>query len=378
MARASSVMSHYLIDGRYIQDRCPGIARYVFNLTCALAGAAPDRRFAVLIDPTAANTRFDAGVLSALPNVELRPCPVAVFSLSEQRLGLGGLLRGASVYHSPSYTMPLRTGMASVLTLFDATPFVIADEVRGSLRRLAVRSLYRLSARRARRVIAPSRSAARELQAALSLPDARLSIVPLGVGFPFRPATTSSVGAVRHRLGLPDSYVLYLGTNKPKKNLPRLVQAWARVPGPASLVIAGAWDDRYPEARRLAASLGQEHRILFRPNVPEADVPLLVAGAVAFVFPSLHEGFGLPPLEALACGTPVVCSGSSSLPEVVGEAALFFDPTRVDSMTDAIARMLDDRDLRARLRDRGLAVAAGFTWERAARGTLAVYEEAAR
>jgi glycosyltransferase involved in cell wall biosynthesis len=139
------------------------------------------------------------------------------------------------------------------------------------------------------------------------------------------------------------------------------------------LVIAGPWDSRYPQAQELTVRLGLTERVLFRHDVIEADLPALVSGARLFVFPSVHEGFGLPPLEAMQCGTPVACARVSALSEVTGDAAFPFDPFNVPGMSTALSHLLEDADLRAELADRGLRRAQLFTWERTARETMAAY-----
>jgi alpha-1,3-rhamnosyl/mannosyltransferase len=174
--------------------------------------------------------------------------------------------------------------------------------------------------------------------------------------------------------------VLYLGSNKPHKNLVRLIEAWRIVTSsfqlPAScLIVAGVWDERYPEVKLRAAELGLGDRVIFLGPVAESDLPALYSGATLFAFPSIYEGFGLPVLEAMACGVPVVCSNVSSLPEVAGAAALLVDPLDVDGLAAAIGRVLADGNLRAELRQKGVAQAARFTWEETARRTLAIYRE---
>ncbi len=140
-----------------------------------------------------------------------------------------------------------------------------------------------------------------------------------------------------------------------------------------TLVIAGAWDSRYPEPRQQVEALELENAVRFLGPVPEADLPALYSGATLFVFPSLYEGFGLPPLEAMACGTPVIASNASSLPEVVGEAGILIDPHDVRALTEAMRRALTDEQLRKELQIKGLDRAKQFTWERAAQETLEVY-----
>ncbi|HID89588.1 MAG TPA: glycosyltransferase family 1 protein, partial [Anaerolineae bacterium] len=188
----------------------------------------------------------------------------------------------------------------------------------------------------------------------------------------------------RRKYGLPERYILYLGSNKPHKNLVRLVEAWALVTkrgtrdtehgSRTTLVIAGAWDPRYPESRERAESLGLGN-IRWLGPVPESDLPALYTGATVFVFPSLYEGFGLPVLEAMACGAPVICSNVSSLPEVAGDAAVTFTPTDPGAIADALDRVLNDAGLCADLRDRGLRRARLFSWDQSARRTLALYRE---
>jgi alpha-1,3-rhamnosyl/mannosyltransferase len=190
------------------------------------------------------------------------------------------------------------------------------------------------------------------------------------------------VAAVRARYDLPERYLLYLGSNKPHKNLERLVEAWALLqPQPAALVIAGSWDSRYPEARQRAAALsrspaplaGLERQLLWLGPVPEADLPALYSGALLFVFPSLYEGFGLPVLEAMACGTPVACSNTSSLPEVAGDAALLANPLDTQELARAMRTALEDESLRQEMSEKGLKRAQGFSWLRTAQRTLETY-----
>jgi glycosyltransferase involved in cell wall biosynthesis len=372
--RLAAPAPRYAIDGRYIHDRCPGLARYVYNLVRALAALAPDRELVVVVDPSAPNTRYDMPALAAARNVQLRECRLPILSTAEQRLATTGVLRGTSLYHSPAYSKPLWCGTPSVLTLFDATPFLVRDEVPGRCARLALRVAYALATRTARATITASHASADELRAVIGRRADRLSVIPLGVDPSFAPPSRAARADLRQRTGLPSSYLLYVGSNKPKKNLPALVDAWARVDTRIPLVIAGPGHARYPAARERAAALGLESRVLFRGEVSPADLPVLLGGALAFVFPSLHEGFGLPPLEAMACGVPVACSNRAALPEVCGDAALLFDPGDAQAIADALARMLDDRNLREQLAARGHARAATFTWERTAAATLAVYD----
>ncbi len=175
-------------------------------------------------------------------------------------------------------------------------------------------------------------------------------------------------------MGLPEQYILYAGYNRPHKNLGRLIEAWARLqPQPLPLAIAGVLDPRFKMAERKAEILRLGDAIRFIGPVPESDLPALYCGAELFVFPSAYEGFGLPVLEAMACGTPVACSEAGSLPEIAGGAAVLFDPSDVDAMANAIEGTLANPDLRAALSRQSVTRAAQFSWETTGRLTLAAY-----
>jgi glycosyltransferase involved in cell wall biosynthesis len=197
----------------------------------------------------------------------------------------------------------------------------------------------------------------------------------------FQPVRDEEViEAVKARYGIAGDYILFVGTLQPRKNLIRLVKAFADCRSPIAdcrLVIAGKKGWLYQEIFRRVEELGLEKKVVFTGYVPEGDLPALLSGAHLFVFPSLYEGFGLPVLEAMACGTPVVCSNASSLPEVAGDAALMVDPLDVEGLATAMERVLSDEELRAELTERGFKQARKFSWERCARETLAVLERAA-
>lgn len=372
-------MATFIIDGRYIQDHFPGIGRYVYNLIAALARIAPDDRLRVVRNPAPGNTRYDLQALGAIPNVEWVQVGAPTFSMREHLLGASGdLYRDAALWHSAYYAMPYMLPLPVVLTLEDVTPLVLSAEMPDRSRRMVYRALNRIAARRAAHIITLSDAARQDLVRVLRLPPEKITVVPLAPDPQFHPATSAEIERARARLNLPPVYVLYVGSNKPHKNLARLVQAWAQVRTEATLVIAGHWDTRYPEARQEAGRLGLGERVLFRPNVPARELPALMSAARVFVFPSLHEGFGLPPLEAMACGAPVACAYASSLPEVIGNAGYVFDPLRVQDIASALSHLLDDAHLRWELRAKALMQARRFSWERTARDTRRVYEQVAR
>ncbi len=365
------------VDGRYIQDHFPGIGRYTYNLIRSLAEIAPRDRFLVLYDPKAPNRRYHLSALASYPNIELVPVEVSTLSLAEQ-YRLPSLIKGLKVdlLHWPYYIKPYLLALPSVVTLYDLIPKIYPQYMPSAWARLAFEVAVRLAIRNARRVISVSHSAKRDVVRLLGVRPSQVSVTPLGVEGRFRPLGEGVLATARDRYGLPERYVLYLGINKPHKNLVRLVEAFSKVETSYPLVLAGREDPRYPQAREAVARLGVEERVIFLGEVADGDLPALYSGATLFVFPSLYEGFGLPVLEAMACGTPMVCSKASSLPEIVGSAALMVDPFDTASLAEAMGRALGDGSLRATMREKGLERAAGFTWERTARETLSIYEEA--
>ena len=168
--------------------------------------------------------------------------------------------------------------------------------------------------------------------------------------------------------------MLYMGINKPHKNLVFLLEVFSELDTKVKLVLAGKEDPRYPEARQKAERLNLGESVVFLGEVADNDLPMLYSGAELFVFPSLHEGFGLPVLEAIACGTPVVCSNTSSLPEIVADAALTLDPLDREAWAVALMEVLEREALRAEMREKGLKRAAAFSWEETARRTWEVYQ----
>lgn len=237
---------------------------------------------------------------------------------------------------------------------------------------------YRLTIARgirgARHVIADSEATARDIEARLGVPRARVSVAPLGVSPEFYPRDASEQARVRARYSLPDAFLLFVGTIEPRKNLVRLIEAHAQVEEGPPLAIAGRRGWKFEAT--LSAAARKPERILFPDFIDEDDLSAVLSAAHAFVWPSLWEGFGLPPLEAMACGTPVLTSNTSSLPEVVGDAGVLVDPENVESIAEGLRRVTGDEELRARLRTAGVARAAKFSWEATGKQVVAGYERA--
>ena len=373
-------MTTYILDARSATNHFPGIGRYVSNLSRALATEITAGEHLLLLHDPSQPSRWQ--LPAAAEKVTRQAAAVPLFGIGQQwRVPLALRRHQARLYHSPYYLMPYWTGVPAVLTLYDLIPRRFPHTVSPRAR-LLFRLTTWLALQRATHVITTSAATRRDLLAAYRLPPQRVAAIPLAPDPHFYPQAPAAVARIRRHYQLPDRYVLYVGINKPHKNLARLLDAWQRLVGnaadPPALLIAGAWDPRYPEPIARAAELQLGGSIRFLGPVAEQDLPALYSGATVFVFPSLYEGFGLPVIEAMACGTAVACTNASSLPEVAGDAALYFDPTRPPAIAEAIGRLLAEEELRHDLAQRGLEQAAQFTWSKTAAATLEIYRQVAR
>jgi len=291
--------------------------------------------------------------------------------------------RRLDLAHVPYFASPLFPTVPTVVTVHDLIPLIL-PAYRGSL---LVRSYTRLvaaAARKAEAVITVSQASQRDIVRHLHIPPERVHVTYEAAGETFQPVENEAqLAAVRQKYALPKRYLLYLGGFDQRKNLPTLLKGFALLVNKrqAQLVIAGKLPGRaspmFPDPRRLIEELGVEESVIFTGWVSEEDKPALLSEAVAFLFPSLYEGFGLPALEAMACCIPVVASNRSSLPEVVGEGGILVEPTDAESLAEAMEALLVDDALRAELRQRALVQAAKFSWEKTALETLAVYRRVA-
>jgi glycosyltransferase involved in cell wall biosynthesis len=294
------------------------------------------------------------------------------------RLSLEIARRAPDVLFVPAHVVPL-VHPRSVVTIHDLGYHAFPEAHPPRDRRYLALST-RWSASVARRVIVPSAATARDLTAAHGIPPERIAVIPHGHHPRFRPLPPDGVARGLARLGLRQPYLLALGTLQPRKNLARTLAAFEEIVArglPHQLVLVGrqGWLAD-PIFATIARPDSPAHgRVTLTGYLADDDLPIVYTGADALVFPSLYEGFGLPAIEAMACGTPVLTSTTSSMPEVVGDAALLVDPLDTAAIAAGMARITSDQTLRAALRERGLARAATFTWRRAAEQTLAVLEE---
>jgi glycosyltransferase involved in cell wall biosynthesis len=371
------------VNAVFLEPGMGGLGTYVLELVPALLRAAPGLRMTLLAN------RAGRALLAQQPwagEVALDVPPLITrrgLRAAGELTVLGAIAsRRFDVLHSPALTAPLATRAANVVVLADTTWLSVPDLGKGQVATVRLwQAVVPRVARRADRVIAISQASAHDVETRLHVDPARIDVIPLGYGSPARSAPTPEP-ELRAALGLgAGPIVLNVGMKKRHKNQRRVVQALAQiraaVPG-AQLVLAGAPSPYDAELRAEADALGLADAVALPGYVDEADLEGLYAAAVAFVFPSLNEGFGLPVLEAMARGVPVVTSDRSALPEVAGDAALLVDPTSVDAIATATIRAITDAATRARLIAAGRERPAAFSWDRTAQETLAAWERARR
>lgn len=349
------------------------------ELIPALVKAAPDVRFTAFVNR-------EAAAAGGGPWGEILPAvtvPVNARNRIQWVRGEQTLLprlaarEGVDLLHSLASTAPARGRFRRVVTVHDLI-YARFPEAHAGIRDLGMRLLVPLAVRRSDRVIVDSQSTRRDLVELLGAPEDRIDVAPLGLGAVKR-ADPLPEPELRRRLDLGDrAVVLSLSAKRPHKNLLALIGALASIPAERRplLVLPGYATAHEAELRERAHTLGLQDDVRFLGWLSAEELEGLWSLALAFVYPSLYEGFGLPVLEAMARGVPVACSNASSLPEVAGDAALMFDPRDETAIATAVEQLLSDRATAERLRARGLERAREFTWERTARMTLDSYTRA--
>jgi glycosyltransferase involved in cell wall biosynthesis len=368
------------IDAHSVGTGLGGNESYATNLIEALAEIDNSNRYTLYVTRREAVDRFrnrwpNFNVRSTLPHTPLIRIPVTLSAeLRRNRV---------DVLHV-QFTAPPVAPCPVVVSIHDLS-FEHLPETFKRRSRMQLRMTVRRSARRASMIITPSAHARDDIIATYGVDVNKVSVIPLAAADTFRPVINANeIQRVAKTYGIDGEYILCVGSIQPRKNLSRLFQAYSllrraepdgKLP---KLVVVGKYAWLFEETLRTLHQLELRSSVIMTGYVPEVDLPALYSGALCFVYPSYFEGFGLPPLEAMKCGTPVIAGNRTSIPELVGDAAALADPFDVVDMASKIKHVIEDADLRSALRLKGLERSKLFGWQETARHTLAVYEKAAK
>jgi glycosyltransferase involved in cell wall biosynthesis len=364
------------IDARKLHDF--GIGTYIRNLLRQLARIDHDTEYVIFCGPD------DRGVLDSLgENFRTVAETAGKYSFAEQlKVPLAVRREGVTLFHAPHYVLPPLVRCKSVVTIHDCIHLMFPQYLPNRLSLAYARTSISLAARHATRVLTVSESSKRDILRFVNVPPDNIDVIYNSYDdrFGVEPKA-EDVARVRERYQLHDQFVLYAGNVKPHKNLERLIEAFELVHRRGldhlKLVLIGDDISRYTALRRAVHRYRLHKYVRFLGYLPEETLAVMYRLASVFVFPSLYEGFGLPPLEAMASGTPVVTSNVSSLPEVAGDAAVLVDPYDTSAIADGIYRVLTDEGLRTDLRRLGLVRAHQFSWESSVRRVREIYGQVA-
>jgi len=360
---------HVVVDGYGLSRPRAGVGVYTREILHAMAVDRPDCRMTVFLPEGVRRPEEH-------PSIAYRTTPAT--RLLGRHVQWPGRVRALKpdAFFGPAGSLPLRDlGVPTAITVHDLAIYR-NREWFPARQPLSTGWIVPRSLRRADRLIAVSQNTKRDIEAIFDVPPSRISVVPEGVSPAFRPLGPEDLAEARAKLKLPERFILFVSTIEPRKNLTTLLEAWAMMRERPDLVVVGGWGWRYEPIRARMERLGPGlHHI---DGLDPADLPAVYNLAMALAHPAWYEGFGLPPLEAMACGTPTVVSDGSSLPEVVGEAALVVPAGDATAWTRALEAVIGDAKLASELRRRGIVRAAQFTWGRSADLTWRAIESVVR
>lgn len=375
------------IDGSSLLSAKTGIGVYTDRLLCGIRSCSD---FTVkiylpmpFINPAKRNNSIDE-VIKNYPDVEIKSHALPTPKMQRWIWGhsdflpIERFLGSIDLYHGTSFVMPPLHHAKGIMTIYDLS-FMLFPQFHTREMQAFTKNIRRY-AERSDCIIAISEQTKQDIVRLLDVPADKVRVTLLAADTRYRVIDDKHrLASVAATYGIDREYILYTGTLEPRKNVPAIIRAFQSIKRelkvPHRLVLAGKkgwlYDDIFAEVR----AMDLEHEVIFTGYVPDEDLPFLYNGADLFVYPSFYEGFGLPPLEAMACGCPVITSSTSSLPEVVGAAGIMVDPRKPEELAEAMARVLGDNELLADMRRRGVERAATFSWERCARETLSIYRD---
>ncbi len=365
------------IDATALPPQPGGAGNYIIQLIRSLASLETDSHFTVF----AYQSGYDLIDVPTSPQLDwvLFPDKSPARRLVWEQITLPRIVRGSNValLHSLHYTRPLSLSCASVVTFHDMT-FFLYPHLHTRSKRIFFPTAIRLSARLADALIAVSENTKKDAVRLLGVPGDKITAIPHGVGEEFHPITDARLlEGIRLKYSLPQDFILNVGIVEPRKNLTLLLKSYQQLHSQGislPLVIVGGLGWMYEDVFRQAESLGIKEQVHFTGYVPDHDLPIIYNLARVFVYPSIYEGFGLPPLEAMACGTPVITTAVSSMPEHVGDAGILIPPQDEKALTNALQKLINDSTLQEELSSKGPERASQFTWKRTAQETIKVYQ----
>ncbi len=363
-----------LYSGRGASHRRAGIHSYIRGLLPHLPAADARLTYTAFVGPVWDDA--NNGIAAVNTPETLADRPAARVLWEQLLLPWLSMRERVRLLHAMAFVSPVLTPLPTVVTVYDLSFLRLPGRFRPANR--AYLSLFtRLSCRRARRVIAISEHTRKDVVELLGVSRQRVDVIYPGLGFAFRRASPQAVASFRERRGLPERFILYLGTIEPRKNLSVLINAYNKLrPEGVYLICAGGRGWLYEDVFKTVEELQLSRDVLFPGFLPAEDLPLWYSACSAFVYPSDYEGFGFPVMEAMACGAPTITTNAASLPEVAGRAARLVPPGDVGALAESIGTVLDNPALQSELVEAGPAQARRFCWETAGRLTARTYARA--
>lgn len=364
------------IDATVLPEKMGGAGIYVLNLIKVLSKIDRKNKYFIFIEKRNIK-KFKLGDNFHL--IGIKSMPRSLRLLWEQ-IVFPFLLRRykIEVLHSPRYTIPLlRFAWKSVVTFHDLL-FLLFPKKHNVLKRFFYGRMLPIAAKKAERIIAVSSATKKDIAKLLNIPSEKIEVINLGIDSSYHPIEKKELQDFRRKEEIFGSFILYVGTLKKRKNVLNIIKAYKKIKEKKikeKLVIVGNKSGEYQNIYKTVKNLGLKKDVFFTGYVDEKLLPFYYNSASLFIYPSLYEGFGLPVLEAMASGTPVITSNVSSLPEVAGDAALLVNPHDVEEMAEMMQKVLNNEELQEKMREKGLKRAKLFSWERCARETLNLYKE---